>query len=239
VTLQPLDEPVKRSYSSPRREQQAQETKQAILEAAIALFTKLGFHDTSVKQIAEHASVSEQTVYNAFGDKVGVLVGAGLLYIESSGPAEDAAFIEILRAQPDPIQRIRMVAQDSRQTWESGALQLELMAFNDQIRDPRLQDLAERGLEYKRASAERVSRAVFPDSIRRPDIAIDDIVALAMAVDSASTVSTMLRLGWTMDQWQEWLERILLIFLKEDQTTPKPEIPITPTSPKRHSQDAP
>lgn len=225
MTLQPSDEPVKRSYSSPRREQQAQETKQAILEAAIALFTKLGFHDTSVKQIAEHASVSEQTVYNAFGDKVGVLVDAGLLYIESSGPAEDSAFIEILRVEPDPAQRIRMVAQDSRQTWESGALQLELMAFNDQIRDPRLEDLTERSLEYKRASAERVSRAVFPDSIRHPEIAIDDIVALAIAVDSASTVSTMLRLGWTMDQWQEWLERILLVFLKEDQITPKPESP--------------
>ncbi|MEJ2239421.1 MAG: TetR/AcrR family transcriptional regulator [Gemmatimonadales bacterium] len=238
MTLEPSDDSVKRSYSSPRREQQAQQTRQAILETAIALFTRQGFQDTSVKEIAEHASVSEQTVYNAFGDKVGLLVNAGLLYMESGGPAEDAAFIEALRAQPDPIQRIRMVAQDSRQTWESGALQLELMAFNDQIRDPRIQDLAKNGLEYKRASAERVSRAVFPDSIRHPDIEIEDIVTFAMAVDSASTVSTLLRLGWTMDQWQEWLERILFLFLKADQITPDPHNPNHVSSPKPHSHDA-
>lgn len=225
MTLQPPDEPVKRSYSSPRREQQAQETRQAILEAAVALFTEQGFQDTSVKQIAERASVSEQTVYNAFGDKVGVLVNAGLLYIESGGPAADAALIEKLNAQPDPIQRIRMVAQDSRQTWESGALQLELMAFDEHIRDTRLQDLAKRGLEYKRASAERVSRAVFPDSIRHPEVEIGDIVALAMAVDSASAVSILLRLGWTMDQWQEWLERILFIFLDPERFAEKPTSP--------------
>lgn len=167
--------------------------------------------------------MSEQTVYNAFGDKVGILVEAGLLYIERGGPAEDAAFIERLKTQPDPIKRIEMIALDSRQTWESGALQLELMTLNDQIRDPRLRDLAERGLEYKRASAERVSRAVFSDDIRHPDVELDDIVALAMAVDSASTVSALMRLGWSMDQWQEWLQRLLLLFLDPGQLTPNPD----------------
>lgn len=223
MTLQSPDESVKRTYSSPRREQQAQETRRAILETAIGLFTKQGFQDTSVREIAEGASVSEQTVYNAFGDKVGILVEAGLLYIERGGPAEDAAFIERLKTQPDPIKRIEMIALDSRQTWESGALQLELMTLNDQIRDPRLRDLAERGLEYKRASAERVSRAVFSDDIRHPDVELDDIVALAMAVDSASTVSALMRLGWSMDQWQEWLQRLLLLFLDPGQLTPNPD----------------
>lgn len=216
MTLYPKKETVKRSYSSPRREQQARETKRVILEAAIELFTERGFQETTVKQIAERASVSEQTVYNVFEDKVGLLVDAGLLYIESGGSPEEAAFLEALRAEPDPLVRIRMAARDSRQTWESGALELELIAFGGQVRDPRLQDLAEKGIEYKLASTRAVCEILFPDSIRRPDTDIDDIVALAVAVDAASTVTTMLRLGWTMDRWEQWVEQLLMVFLDPD-----------------------
>jgi AcrR family transcriptional regulator len=42
-----------REASQKRREQQRQETRQAILEAATALFAEKGYEDFSLRQVAE------------------------------------------------------------------------------------------------------------------------------------------------------------------------------------------
>jgi len=84
---------VKRAYRSPRRKEQAEATRHAILEAALALFMEQGFSGTSIREVAERADVSEQTVYKAFGDKVGLLYHAGLEYIETGGGGAEAEFL--------------------------------------------------------------------------------------------------------------------------------------------------
>lgn len=49
------------------------QAKQAIFEAAMALFTEQGFDETSVEQIAARAGVSRASYFNYFGTKIGVL----------------------------------------------------------------------------------------------------------------------------------------------------------------------
>lgn len=55
------------------RETKQQQTKQAIFEAAMALFAEQGFDETSVEQIVTRAGVSRATYFNYFGTKDGVL----------------------------------------------------------------------------------------------------------------------------------------------------------------------
>lgn len=43
--------------------------KDAIISAALALFSHSGFQNTSIKQIAESAHVSQVSIYNYFGSK--------------------------------------------------------------------------------------------------------------------------------------------------------------------------
>lgn len=63
----------KRSYRSPRREAQAEQTRALILDSARALFTSRGYAGTTIETIAAHAGVSPQTVYTAYKNKRGLL----------------------------------------------------------------------------------------------------------------------------------------------------------------------
>ena len=204
---------VKRQYHSPTREEQARATRRRIVDAALALFSTQGFAGTSVKEVAERASVSEQTVYNAFGDKVGLLVQAALAYMETGGGGEEATLLAALEAEPDPLARVRMVARNSRELWTSAALELDLMVFNAEDPDPRLDELQERAFAYKLKGNREVLTLLFPDEIRRPGISVEDIAAFGTAVDSAATVTTLRALGWSMDQWEAWLVQLLTLFL--------------------------
>ncbi len=216
MTLQRPDDRGKRRYSSPRRQQQAQETRVVILEAALHLFTSNGFHQTTVKDVAERAGVSEQTVYNAFGDKVGLLFSAGMMFIEAGGDADDTALLDALRAEPDPVERVRIVARDSREFWSEGAeaiLQLEALVSDPDLPDPRLVELADQSLAFKVANTRAVAELLFPDQIRRPGFDLNDIVEYLSTVDSATTVLTLRKLGWGMERWEQWVAQLLTLFL--------------------------
>jgi AcrR family transcriptional regulator len=58
-----------RAYVSPRRQRQATETKNAVLEAARSLFSLRGWAGTGMREIAASAQVSVETVYALFGSK--------------------------------------------------------------------------------------------------------------------------------------------------------------------------
>src|SRR6185437_1783899 len=58
-----------RTYQSPRRRQQAEETRRAILEAARQLFAERGYAATALSDIAELAGVSIPTLYSSIGSK--------------------------------------------------------------------------------------------------------------------------------------------------------------------------
>ena len=59
----------KRSYNSPRREEQARATRTAIRHAAHDLFLAEGYAATTITAIADAAGVAPQTVYSQFGSK--------------------------------------------------------------------------------------------------------------------------------------------------------------------------
>ena len=66
---------VKRVYRSPRRREQAEETRRRILSAARTLFVAEGYGRTTIDAIATEAGVAAQTVYAVFGSK-GAMVTA-------------------------------------------------------------------------------------------------------------------------------------------------------------------
>ena len=62
----------RRSYNSPRRQQQAAATRRAILEAAQRLFDELGYPATTMEAIAAAAGVGKGTLFRRFGDRAGL-----------------------------------------------------------------------------------------------------------------------------------------------------------------------
>ncbi|MET8152182.1 TetR/AcrR family transcriptional regulator [Actinoplanes sp. NPDC049668] len=60
---------VNRRYVSPRRQEQARQTRRAILDAAAELFVDPGYAATPLTAVAARAGVAVQTVYAVFGNK--------------------------------------------------------------------------------------------------------------------------------------------------------------------------
>ncbi len=63
----------RRRYDSARRQEAAQRRRAAVVDAARRLFVREGFSATTIARIAADADVSEEMVYKAFGNKVGLV----------------------------------------------------------------------------------------------------------------------------------------------------------------------
>ncbi|HKI94904.1 MAG TPA: TetR/AcrR family transcriptional regulator [Gemmatimonadales bacterium] len=65
---------VKRSYHSPARRRQAEDTRQKILRSGRELFVTRGYGLTTIGAIAERARLSAPTIYHTFESKRGILM---------------------------------------------------------------------------------------------------------------------------------------------------------------------
>ena len=108
----------RRSYHSPRRQQQAAATRRAILEAAERLFERRGYPATTMEQVAAEAGVALKTVYVAFATKSGLL--RALWDLRLKGDQDDAAVAERpwyreVVEEPDPERQLRGNARNARE----------------------------------------------------------------------------------------------------------------------------
>jgi AcrR family transcriptional regulator len=89
-------------YRSERRQEQAEVTRQAILDAARALFIERGFARTTVADIAATARVAVPTVYVSVGTKAAIL-------------GELRKMIPVLAGVPEDVQTRFELVSDPRQ----------------------------------------------------------------------------------------------------------------------------
>jgi TetR/AcrR family transcriptional regulator of autoinduction and epiphytic fitness len=92
---------VNRRYVSPRREEQARQTRRAILDAAAKLFVHPGYAATPLTAVAAEAGVAVQTVYAVFGSKrqlLSDLVDVTLVGDDERIAMADRSFVADIRA---------------------------------------------------------------------------------------------------------------------------------------------
>jgi AcrR family transcriptional regulator len=100
-----VSEPVKRQYRSPARTAAAEETRTRIRDAARELFIAKGYQATTLKDVAERGGVGERTLYDSFGNKLGLLrhtVAMLTMGDESRVPAADRPVAVTAREMDDP-----------------------------------------------------------------------------------------------------------------------------------------
>ena len=94
-----------------RRERQAQQTREEILGAARRLFAERGYSRTSVRDIAEVAGVSAQTVYDSVGSKQALVARLNDLIDAEAGIA---AIAGAASASDDPLVVVATSARIAR-----------------------------------------------------------------------------------------------------------------------------
>ena len=92
-----------RKASAKRRKQQKLETRRAILDAAVDLFTEQGYENFSLRQVAEEIGYSPTAIYLYFENKDDLLFHTAMEGFVTFGQMLQAAY----DSSDDPLERLR------------------------------------------------------------------------------------------------------------------------------------
>lgn len=101
---------LRRAYDSTRRQEQANQTRLAVLDAGRRRFLEQGYAKTTMAAVANEAGVSVETVYKAFGNKPGLVKAVfdvAIVGDDEPVPFMQREFVRRSKAKPDPRQKLR------------------------------------------------------------------------------------------------------------------------------------
>lgn len=198
----------RRGYDSPRRREQAAETRRKILDAAEELFTQDGYAAIAMPAIAERAGVALKTVYLAFGTKSGVLHGLWDTRLggdDQPVPITERPWYRQLLQASDPNQLVRASARQSRVTKDRAG---DLMRIIRQaaVTEPALADLWDKIETEFRAVlgglAERLARL----GSLAPGVDVTRATDLLWTLNHPDTWYLLVRqCGWPADAYEQWV----------------------------------
>jgi AcrR family transcriptional regulator len=201
-----MSEGVKRRYDSTRRQEQAKETRQRILEAAARLFVERGYGKTTITDIAAAAGVAAETVYSAFRNKPTLLHRAWDVAVGGDDAAVlvlDRPELLALLAEPDLATRLaRFAVINTAIMRRTAALRLAVQgaAASDKAAAAMLAEIDRQRLEsmavHARAAAETGSLVVSEEDCR-------DI--LWSTTDGTLWYRLVGERGWTDERYAAWL----------------------------------
>jgi AcrR family transcriptional regulator len=196
---------MRRPYSGGLRQEQAQMTRQRILEAARRLLVRGRYSSVTMEEIAREAGVAHQTLYAVFGTKLRLaqaVVDAGWPHVP-----ELLELVEDAKGLTEPEVWLRTMAALHRRIFEPCA---DLIRFMRESGDP---DLFAYHLRIERGRYENLKGlgAVLERSGRlRPSLSADEAVAVAWTMLGPDYyVQLVFERGWTPDRYEEWVTQAL------------------------------
>jgi TetR/AcrR family transcriptional regulator of autoinduction and epiphytic fitness len=206
-----------RPYRSPRRAEQARQTRQRILAAARAEFLASGYSGTTMRQIAAAADVSVATLEIAFQAKSRLL--ARVIDVAIAGDDEPVAVLdrasvaEAAAAVPlrDFLARVAEILADGQQR----SARLVMVAFDAAASDPGLRPLAEDRLAQRVRTAEWITDGMLARGSLRSGIdrqhAVDTVWLLMDPVVFCRLTEDR---AWSTEMYRRWFadsaERLVL-----------------------------
>lgn len=202
-----MAEPVKRRrrYRSERRREQAEQTRERVLDAAARLFVAHGYEGASVAAIADEAGVSAESVYAHFRNKrtlLGELVrravrgGDPAPVPEQAGPrtisAETCQREQLRLFAADIVLRLERAAPLAAVVAEAGRSEPELAELLTRLHGDRLRNLGQLVDALTRNGPLRLDR--------------DGAVETVWALTSPELHQLLTRIrGWTRERYCDWL----------------------------------
>ena len=200
----------RRRYESPRRQEQAAQTRRDILAAAGSLFREHGYAGTSMPQIAVGAGVVVETIYRAFGSKAGLfreVIESALAGgpTRADVPVEERSAIRAVIEDPDPRRQVALYAATQpgihrragpllRALRDAAGTDRELRKLWDEMEAWRLEGqgrmagmLADRGVLRRGLSVEEARDVVWTLC----SLAVHDLLVLER--------------GWSYERYEAWL----------------------------------
>ena len=198
-----------RRYSNTLRQEQAQLTRQRILDAARRLLVSGGYTQVTMQDLAREAGVAYQTVYSQFGNKVQLaheLIAGGFPH-----GSEVVVLLERISEEAAPEAWLRTGATFARRLHEPCA---DLHRFMRQSGDPEL--IA----RYREVQASRLKRFARLGHLLdrggrlRQGLNGADAIDVIWTMTSPETYEQLvLDRRWTPQRYEEWLAGALVDLL--------------------------
>jgi TetR/AcrR family transcriptional regulator, regulator of autoinduction and epiphytic fitness len=198
---------VKRRYASTHRQEQAGQTRKAVLDAAAELFVDPGYAATPLTAIATQAGVAIQTVYKVFGSKKALL--SALVDVTVAGDDEPVAlaerqFVEDIAALTDARAKLARYAEHLAETHARQA-QVMLALASAATADPDAAAIWHKNLDERRRGMTMFATELASTGQLRPDQTVDTVVdVLWLAMDVRNYDWLVRERHWSPDRFQRW-----------------------------------
>lgn len=204
-----------RSYRSERRREQAEQTRQRVLDAAARLFEERGYEGASIAAIAEGARVSEETIYARFRNKrtlFGELVRRAVRG-DDPAPVPEQQGPRAIAAATDQREQLRLFAADVVLRLERAAPLVAIVAGASRS-EPELAELLTRLHAERRKNLRVLVDALAVNGPLR--LRTNEAVETVWALTSPELHQLLSRVrGWTRRRYCDWLAASLAQLLLE------------------------
>jgi AcrR family transcriptional regulator len=206
VTL--VEERVKRRYSSPARTAAAEETRARIRQAAVELFVERGFQGTTLKDVADRAGVGERTLYDSFGNKLGLLRHTMAILTmgdESRLRVADRPEAVATRSLNDPREALAAHLKGATDLMNRAG---DLILVGDALPgvDPGLERTVTRGNEAAYELNLKLAQRFEARGELRPGLSAADAADIMYTLSSPGVFRTLRRMRrWSQRRYYEWV----------------------------------
>jgi AcrR family transcriptional regulator len=204
---------VRRHYDAPRRRQQAEATRRAIVQAARKLFAQQGYQATTLQAIAQEAEVAVPTLYAVFGSKAAIL---SALVTSAGADEEIRARARAALAESDPKRQLRQAAHVIRSILERDADIMDLL-WQAGSGDPDLAAVWRQSHRQQLARQGELLGLLAQRGALKPNLTIETATEIHWALSSPEVYRLLVReRGWTPQHYEDWLAESAATLLLRD-----------------------
>jgi AcrR family transcriptional regulator len=198
-------------YDNRQRQEAARTTRARIVEAAKASFLRRGFGGTTIRQVADDAGVSHETIYKTFGGKAALLKSVydvslagddldiplaerpeAIAVRDAESPAAAAAayaeLAQLISSRIDPLLRVLLGARDT---------------------DKSLSGFARTTEKERHVGSSFYVRQWEHNGWLRDDITTEEAIDSVWALNSPQPRWLLLDHGWSEEQYTRWLAGLI------------------------------
>jgi AcrR family transcriptional regulator len=197
----------KRVYNSEGRVAQAVQTKADILKAAKLLFSKRGFEQVTIGNLAEKAQVSMPTIYSLFKSKKGVLQAL----IDEALPSEIfATLVDSSMQESSPHKRLALTAKLARQIYDAEKEIIDIVR-GASVLSPELKELEQERESRRHTRQGDYIKKLMKDKHLSKDLTLDQARDLAWALTGRDLYRMLvIERGWSSDDYEKHLYQLLI-----------------------------
>ena len=195
-----------RRYHAPRRQEQAQSTRAAIVAAARELFAEHGYGATTLARVATKAGVAVQTVYAVFGSKRAIL---SALIDDMDAAVDVPTLVAAIRRTPEPREQLRLLVNLSAQIFARGYDVIEILRGAG-TSDPDLADAWREGESRRRPGQAELVRRWAEAGALHPGLTTREATDVLWAMTGPDVYRLfVVENRWSNSRYQQWLTQLL------------------------------